>query len=1062
MQIFNLETMRTGYFDEDTFALADTLYNRNGVSLKKTTIDMMTDAYQVDGSVSDGEQEYDVHLEFAQSRNKEYHILVGERSCTCDVYNSSKKNCEHMATFLMFLNNYTCEEIAEGTLDSNSTSKEVVHFEEIFMTDYEIEYDNTQKAALDVVIELNNENVLCYLKLGPKYKKKYIVRDIISFSKMFDKHDVFEYGKMFSFKHSLNNFDKSQQRLVKMLIDLISRRDPHPIDPKYITLGPIELEILFDLLKGQDVAIKKNHLDSKIYHCVESVIPFQLNIEQQEDYYDVSLIQLTDFVWFTKSGCYSIKNDTVSFNQILDHKIFEFINSIYAKHLKVLKEDFFSFYDNVLLEVGKHMEIKADFRLLDLYEDIYQFELYVDTTTKNNIKVEAVLMGNDEKINFDFLSQPKVNYSKSGALKLTKSLLSYGDLRDGSIFISDENLIFDFCTSGIISLNESCNRIYTSDNFSKLKIIDKQNINVGVRISNNLLNIDINMDDINKNEIMNILRSYHDKNKFHRLDNGDFIELSSDFVKELNEVVNNLNVDTNDVENEFFEVELHRGLYLNFLETVADNITLIKDSSYDEFLEKVNNIDQLDIQIPTTLEATLKNYQQDGFKFLKTMQHLNFGAILADDMGLGKTIQVISVILSDKNEKPSLIVCPSSLIFNWEKEFNKFAPSLKVLTINEDGKTRAQQFKDDVSDQIIITSYELLKRDFEFYDELDFEYFVIDESHYIKNSKTQNFKTVTQISADFKIALTGTPIENSLSELWSLFDFIVPGYLGTYNEFAKKYEIPILKEEDHEKMEQLKTLVNPFILRRLKSDVLNELPQKSEKFVKIDLSKKQSEVYNANFIEMKEQLEATPEEELNKNKLIVLAMLTKLRQLSCDPQLVYEDYSYPSPKVEKSIEIIKDSIQKGQKTLLFSQFTTMLDIIAQKLTDEGISYYMLKGSTKKEERHELTEKFNHDETSVFLISLKAGGTGLNLVGANTVIHFDPWWNMSAQNQATDRVYRIGQEKDVQVFKLISNNTIEEKIVDLQSKKSALADNMLSGSGESITNMSKSDLLDLFT
>lgn len=1062
MQIFNLELMKTGYFGDEIFAEADTLYNRNGVSLNATTIDMMTDTYKVDGSVSDGETTYDVHLEFAKSRNKDYHILVGERSCTCELYSDKHKNCAHMATFLMFLNNYSCEEIAEGTLNSNSTSKEVEMFETVFMNDYKIAYDNMQKAALEVVVEIMNEEVLCYLKLGPKYKKKYIVRDIIGFAKMFDNNTTFEYGKMFSFTHSLNNFDKDQQRLVKFLIDLISKKQIHPIDHKFITLGPSELEILFGFLKGNQISIKKNSSEVKVYNCVEAKIPFELKIIKEEEFYDVFLNQLTDYVWFSKSGIYSIKNDHVSFNQILDHKILEFLETIYAKRLKVLDDDFFSFYDNVLLEVGKHIKISADFKLADLYKDIYKFELFVDTTSSNNIRVDAILKNEVDKIDYNFVQDPKVSYSKSGAIKLTKSLLSYGTLKEHSIIISDDNLIFDFCSKGIVELAESCNQIYTSERFKKMKTIDRQKIHVGVKISNNLLNIDIKMDDIEKKEILKILKSYHQKKDFHRLDNGNFIELSSDFVKELNEVVTNLNIEENAFSEEYFETDLHRGLYLNYLDSVADNITLIRDNTYDEFLDKIKNIDKLDITIPDTLQAELKNYQKEGFKFLKTMQHLNFGAILADDMGLGKTIQVITVILSEKIAKPSLIVCPSSLIFNWEKEFRKFAPSINVITINEDGKTRAQQFNEDVEDQIIITSYELLKRDFEFYDKLDFQYFVIDESHYIKNAKTQNFKTVTQITADFKMALTGTPIENSLSELWSLFDFTVPGYLGTYAEFSRKYETPILKGEDHERFDQLKTLVNPFILRRLKSEVLNELPQKKESFVYVDLHDEQAAIYKANFLEMKQELEATSDEEFNKNKLIVLSMLTKLRQLACDPKLVYEDYTHTSTKVDKAVELVKKAIATGQKTLLFSQFTSMLDIIAMRLEKEGISYYTLKGSTKKHERHELTEKFNQDSTNVFLISLKAGGTGLNLVGANTVIHFDPWWNMSAQNQATDRVYRIGQERDVEVYKMISKGTIEEKIVDLQAKKSQLAENMLSDSGESITKMSKEDLLELFT
>ncbi len=1062
MQIFDLELIKTGYFDDEVYANAEAIYNRNGVVHKNTDIDMMTDAFKVSGTVTDEDETCDVYLEFAKSRYNDYHILVGERSCSCNEYSSNQKNCAHMATFLMFLNNYTTDEIKDGTLGMGKTSKEIDIFEEIFMKDFEIAYDKSSKAMIEIHFEIEDQKVRAFLKIGQKHKKKYIVKDAHLFCEMFKDHETMEYGKLFTFKHSLNNIEQEHQYLVKLLIDIIKNKPVHKLDPKYFDIGPAELEILFGILINKDIFIKRHKMDDKEYRCVVGSMPFELHLSEVDDMYVVNLQQVPEFVWFSHNGVYSLSKGTVSFFTVLDYKIYEFMEAIYSKPLKIMKEDFFSFYDNVLTEVSKHMKIVSEFSIKELYKDIYKFDLYVDTTNSHNLKIDAILKNDNDKVDFNFKDEPSISYSKSEALKLTKTLTGYGRISGGSIIIDDNNLIYDFCTSEIKNLSTLCNRIYTSERFKNIKIIDKQEVNVGVKINNNLLNIDVSMDDIDKKEIIKMLKSFHAKNQFYRLENGNYIELDSDFVRELNDVVANLDLVDGANEDGFFEVDLHRGLYLNYLDSIANNITLIKDSSYSEFLEKINNIENFEIEIPDTLQADLKPYQIDGFKFLKTMHHLNFGAILADDMGLGKTIQVITVMLSAKEDKPSLVVCPSSLIFNWANEFEKFAPSIDVITINEDGDTRKKQHQSEVSNQVIITSYELLKRDFEHYENIDFQYFVIDESHYIKNNKTQNFKTVKEISADFKIALTGTPIENSLSELWSLFDFTVPGYLGTYAEFSRKYEVPILKEEDYEVLGQLKTLVKPFILRRLKSDVLDELPSKNEHFVNVDLYTKQSDIYKANLIEMKDEIENTSEEDFNKNKLIILAMLTKLRQLSCDPALIYEDYNAGSAKLEKAIDLIKNASLNGQKTLLFSQFTSMLDIIAERLDKEGISYYMLNGSTKKDERYKMTQSFNEDETQVFLISLKAGGTGLNLVGASNVIHFDPWWNMSAQNQATDRVYRIGQKQDVEVYKLISNGTIEEKIVDLQAKKSKLAENMLSDSSKSISQMSKQDLLDLFT
>jgi SNF2 family DNA or RNA helicase len=421
---------------------------------------------------------------------------------------------------------------------------------------------------------------------------------------------------------------------------------------------------------------------------------------------------------------------------------------------------------------------------------------------------------------------------------------------------------------------------------------------------------------------------------------------------------------------------------------------------------------------------------------------------------------MITFLLNDIKINPgkSLITCPSSLILNWEKEIKEFAPNLKVLTINLDGTKRRGQFDQINENDIIITSYDLLKRDIAEYQNFEFENFIIDESQYIKNSSTKNYKTVMNINARTNIALTGTPIENKLSELWSIMNFVVPGYLNTYKKFNNRFELPIIRDFDQERLEMLKKLCSPFILRRLKKDVLTELPEKSEIYHYVQLDEEQETLYRANIIEMKNEISQM---DIKNSKLKVLSMLMRLRQIACDPSLVYENYQGESAKLSATIEIIKNSIEGGHKVLLFSQFTSMLDIIKKELETNEISHYMLTGSTKKQDRHDLAESFNEDDTSVFLISLKAGGTGLNLVGADIVIHFDPWWNMSAQNQATDRVYRIGQENNVVVYKMIADNTIEGKIVEMQEKKGKLAESILEGSTTAFTGISEEELLQLF-
>ncbi|MBQ1786684.1 MAG: DEAD/DEAH box helicase [Turicibacter sp.] len=413
-------------------------------------------------------------------------------------------------------------------------------------------------------------------------------------------------------------------------------------------------------------------------------------------------------------------------------------------------------------------------------------------------------------------------------------------------------------------------------------------------------------------------------------------------------------------------------------------------------------------------------------------------------------------------DSSSLIVAPSSLVYNWESEIHKFAPHLKTSIIHGDPTTRKQLIARSCDYNIIITSYDLIRRDIEHYQEQQFRYCVLDEAHYIKNHTTLSAKAVKKIKSEIRFALTGTPIENSLSDLWSIFDFILPGYFGTYSQFKKKYEVPVMKQQNLNLLSRIHQQVAPFILRRLKKDVLKELPEKIETNMYCEMDKTQRDLYHAMVYEMKEEMyEEIQEQGIERSRIKILALLMRLRQICCDPSLYLENYKGESAKLKLCLELVDECIASGHKVLIFSQFTSMLDILSRELKDKQIEHLMLTGSTKSSERLKLTEQFNSDETPVFLISLKAGGTGLNLTGADVVIHYDPWWNMSAQNQATDRAHRLGQEKTVQVFKLFVKDTIEEKIEYLQQRKRDLTEAIVQEGETFITQLSNEELTALF-
>lgn len=400
------------------------------------------------------------------------------------------------------------------------------------------------------------------------------------------------------------------------------------------------------------------------------------------------------------------------------------------------------------------------------------------------------------------------------------------------------------------------------------------------------------------------------------------------------------------------------------------------------------------------------------------------------------------------------------MIYNWEDEIAKFSKTLNCISITGAKAKRTLGIQNYRDYDLLITSYDYLRRDVDLYQDHEFECIILDEAQNIKNQKTKNAQFVKRLKANHRIALSGTPIENSLAELWSIFDFLMPGYLYSYHYFKKEYEIPITLDEDEKTTKRLRNLVNPFILRRTKKEVLKELPDKVDHKYMLEFSASEKKLYLANLAMVNKEMQAKMKE-VHFDRIAILAMLTKLRQICCDARLVYDNIKEPSTKINATVSLIKTLTENNKKILLFSAFTSLLDLVSNQLDKEQISYYMLTGSTNKEERRKLVNNFNEDDTRVFLISLKAGGTGLNLTSAEAVIHIDPWWNLSAQNQATDRAHRIGQNANVQVYRMIMKDSIEEKILKMQERKANLADSFVEGNDGSLSKMSKEEILDLF-
>ena len=597
--------------------------------------------------------------------------------------------------------------------------------------------------------------------------------------------------------------------------------------------------------------------------------------------------------------------------------------------------------------------------------------------------------------------------------------------------------------NGLENLNKETNDEYIDQN-----ITINPNITLDISQSRNgYMSMKLNIEGVDSNEYRELFSSYKNNNRLYRMKNGAYLDLKENDLEQAFKLIDILNI-YNDFDN--MKIPNNKAIYLEKL-IEDEDLSFVNGSKYvSNVVKKFDKVKSKNYEVPKDLNATLRDYQVSGFEFFKTLSDYQFGGILADEMGLGKTIQTIAFLLSNKDKK-SIVITPTALIYNWKNELEKFAPTLKVGLLHA-AKSEREKILDNIDNyDVILTTYTTYKNDIDKYKNINFDYCIIDEAQNIKNPDAIITKAIKNVNAKVKFALTGTPIENNLMELWSIFDFIMPGYLYNKSKFKS-----IFVNNDKNIIE-LKNLIKPFILRRTKKEVITELPDKIEQKIIIDLEKEHKRAYKGyvNLITRKIK-------ENNQDNITVFSYLTKLRQLCLSPELMVKNYQGKNSKLDVLINIINDS--SDEKILVFSQFTKVLEVIGKRLNEENISYSYLDGKTSAKDRVKLVEEFNTNNNKVFLISLKAGGTGLNLTSANIVVHFDPWWNPAVEDQASDRAHRIGQKNVVNVIKLIAKGTAEERVINLQETKKELIEDVINGNldnSSTLKNLSKDDIIDLF-
>lgn len=1008
-------------------------------------------------SIVKGTRAYVVNVSIDQDHEIDYH-------CGCPAFKTYVGACKHIvATLLAYLQEQ--EKVME---ESKKRANHPV-LDQLIKT-YERRYDNDpiqilteQKVSLMPFIGFIYRKP--YLRFSVGQERQYLISDINKFIRHFLYREEVTYGKYLTLIHESKYFNESSQLILDFLFKFYDREDSY-YDRRYFMLEDTTFDAFFELFKGKSISYDEKDGELSVS---QDDLTLSLHVERMNDeLFEVSFSERIDRIIETKLANYLIMNDTL---YRLNPKVTKAVSpliKVYEQHgeLLLMKEDHDRFYAHVLTEVKDFVNIRMDESIEQLYEDVKPTaELYLDMPKRNRIVGQLKLKYNDEVVN-PFQLTGNETRNRGEEIKIFSLLREFFSFDPDQLlfFIDDDDRMYRLYQEGIEELNKRI-IIYASDDFHR-KIRTQPQVNVQMAYRQSFLDLTIESNDIPMSEVYAILSSYRKRKKYHRLKDGTFIPLEEELFSDLDRIIQSLNLS----EKEFVEsdghIETHgsRSFYIYRILENSQSIEWQADESISNYSKDIWEQAE-DIVEPTGFRGKLRTYQKVGLNWLLTLTKYGLGGILADEMGLGKTIQIIAFLTHYYNEEqpslPTLIITPASLVYNWQHELNQFSPNLKVLPIVGPVDERINLIKQIPENQVIITSYDYLKRDIDNYTDLEFMFTIIDEAQYIKNHQTQNARSVKTIKSAVRFALTGTPIENRLSELWSIFDFILPGYLYNYNYFLNHFEKPI-SNEDEDVTNALRDMVRPFILRRTKQEVLKDLPDKVESVVYVSFDDEERKLYRANLALLRQDLEDKAAfENINTNRILILSMLTRLRQLCCHPSLYYDNYEGSSAKLEACMDLIENSIASNHKILLFSQFTSMLHLIKEELEQRNISYFLLEGSTSKKRREQMVRQFNNDNTSVFLISLKAGGTGLNLTSADVVIHYDPWWNISAQNQATDRTHRIGQTQTVNVYKLIVKDTIEEKILKMQQEKQRLTEEIITSDDGIITRMTKEDIIKLF-
>ncbi|MGL4761906.1 MAG: DEAD/DEAH box helicase [Sarcina sp.] len=981
------------------------------------------------------------------NRNSE----VISAQCTCDDYEKNeftKKNycCKHLvATFYRNI-----DDILEQVKNNSLTEEVDTKNKPDSYLSMLLSSKNKVNINFEVYIEKEpwKNRIRIFLKIGSR-NNKYVIRDIEQFWVHYINNIPLHFGKNYIFDLNAQNFSYQSKNLLDIMDTIfeMKKKNLNYIDGKYIYIPEFLIKTFFEKIDKLKVYLCSGFFQREVLADIKNKNPeIDFSLKLYDDGFKLRLTSGLPKRFTYKNDVFQDGANIYIANGDFIYDIDSFLN-IFEKTKEITfeleeEEEVITRLIPTLRKLTNNLKLSKN--ILDLIiEGDENFKFYIDrindeiTLTVNRCypNIEFNLFSDDLKGKYIFRDDKK---EKSLIALIDRIGFTIDD--DKFVYKHSDDELFKLLKFEILNLQKH-GEVFYSDRVKNIKNITNSNYNLSIsKGKENYFDFKFDIAGVEHKEILKIVDALRNKLSYYKLKSGEFLDLEN---IELRRLVNLINACANSKEISKGNASIQTNK-LMYLDSYLSKNDILLDTGNDvivELQEKIESVSSMDYTLPKNLRATLREYQIEGFKWFKKLDFLGLSGILADDMGLGKTLQTISFIASkieENNKSKTLIIAPTSLVYNWLSEFNKFTEG-DFCTLNIGAKQeRTKVLKEFMildGKNVIITTYGLIKRDLDLYKSEKFDYIIIDEAQNIKNSKSQITKCIKELNSSNRFALTGTPIENNTLEIWSIFDFLMPGYLGEEVKFNTRFNKG-LTENDYV-LEELNRLINPFILRRLKRDVLEELPDKIFKDLYIPLNTKQRKAYGiySKYIQsVLNKEDITDTSRTQASSIEILSYITKLRQLCLDPSIVLEDYTGDSSKIEALLEILDEKINSGSRILVFSQFTSVLKNIGKRLTDLNFKFSYLDGSVNVNKRCNEIEKFNNEDASIFLISTKAGGTGLNLTSADIVVHFDPWWNPAVEDQATDRAHRIGQTKAVEVIKIIAKDTIEEKIIALQNRK----------------------------